>query len=70
MVMLSTNIYWFQNSQTSVEQTQPTQGTKPEDDVNASVISVKDRARHLNKMQSESELSDSNQRRKDVRHVI
>lgn len=37
-----------------------------------SVISVKDRAKHLNKMQSESELhqdAESNIRRKDIRHV-
>jgi hypothetical protein len=37
-----------------------------------SVISVKDRAKHLNKIQSESELNqdaETNIRRKDLRHV-
>ena len=66
----STNNCCFQTSQNSTEQQQI---AKSEEDVNESVISVKDRAKHLNKIQSESELrlqSESNLRRKDVRQYV
>lgn len=60
-------------SQNSSDPQQNEQMSKSKEDVNDSVISVKDRAKHLNKIQSESELqltSEPNLRRKDItRHT-
>ena len=60
------------SSTTSQNSSEQQLTTKSEEDVNMSVISVKDRAKHLNKMQSESELNqdaETNIRRKDLRHT-
>ncbi|CAC5383971.1 unnamed protein product [Mytilus coruscus] len=46
----------LKTSQNSSDPQQNEQMSKSKEDVNDSVISVKDRAKHLNKIQSESEL--------------